>query len=653
MAARDSEAPKSAGRSSRVPSVSVGGMREELRASLLKIFFLKLRESKGEEAARDVMVNAGIDPAWIEQETAWLSVEAARRALLAFSEELGVEALRQVSTYVSHPEALGPWVRMVREAKEPIDAYRYVASHGAEQTRVGDYEIEEPGVIKPAPADIDDTSEKPGVSPSTAAEVVAKPKPIVIPKGSPRVRIIYKPRPDEPAETDDLLCAVREGQFTGLTTLWGLAPAKIVHETCIARGSDACRYAITWEEEETKLSRRTPLMALGAAAFGFLLVGAFSWIAGILAAILTGALGYGIGVLLTRQKRLERDRAFERTRIATLERGLELRGDVAAAPPGDLVGTVLGGKYRIGKRIGSGGIGVVHAAEHIGLGTQVAVKVLRGAAAKDGSEIARLRREAQVASALDHPNVVKVFDLDQLQDGSIFVVMELLRGKSLAEKLHKEGPIAPGMAIKVFRQVCLALAAAHDIGVIHRDLKPGNVFLCEDGETAKVLDFGMSKLAVGATGDEKLTQDGYTLGTPEYMAPEQCIGATVEARTDLYELGVLIYEALTGDLPIKSQNRRELLDLHQRQIPPPMRQRRPDLPIPRELDDAVAMCLRKRMQDRPETARVFEQMLAAIPMAGVPMTYPRNVGRHAPNRKASISSGSEPEPRPTEKARSR
>src|SRR5262249_15588323 len=159
------------------------------------------------------------------------------------------------------------------------------------------------------------------------------------------------------------------------------------------------------------------------------------------------------------------------------------------------------------------GIGVVHAAEHIGLGTQVAIKVLRGAAAKDGSEIARLRREAQVASALDHPNVVKVLDLDQLQDGSIYVVMELLRGRSLAEKLHKEGPIAPAFAVKVFRQVCNALAAAHDLGVVHRDLKPGNVFLCDDGETAKVLDFGMSKLAVGATGNEKLTQDGYTLGT--------------------------------------------------------------------------------------------------------------------------------------------
>src|SRR6202021_706562 len=123
-----------------------------------------------------------------------------------------------------------------------------------------------------------------------------------------------------------------------------------------------------------------------------------------------------------------------------------------------------------------------------------------------------------------------------------------------------------------------------------RDLKPGNIFLCDDG-TSKVLDFGMSKLAAA----ESLTQGGYTLGTPEYMAPEQCIGAAVEARTDIYALGVLMYEALTGELPIIAQSRRELLDLHQRQMPHPMRVRRADLPIPEDLDQAVMKCLRKSL----------------------------------------------------------
>jgi serine/threonine-protein kinase len=593
-------------------------MREELRASSLKPFLLKVREVRGEEAARDLLAGAGIDPQLLDHETGWLSAEAAHRALLAVSEEIGAAAMHEASAFVAHPEALGPFVRMVREVKAPIEAYRYIAAHAPEQTRVGEFELEE-------------------LTQSKAGK----------PAANHKLRITHKPRPDEPGETDDLLCTLREQQLAGLTTLWGLPPAHIEHESCVAKGGDVCRYLVTWSESDAT-ARRAPLFAAGAAVGTFAVTAPFHWIGGLVSAAVAGGLAYGVGELVARNKRTERDRAYERTRIATLERGLELRGDSAAVAPGDLVGTVLAGKYRIGKRIGSGGIGVVHAAEHLGLGTQVAVKVLRGAAAKDGAEIARLRREAQVSSALDHPNVVKVFDLDQLQDGSIFVVMELLRGRSLAEKLHREGPLAPAYAIHVFRQVCLALAAAHDIGVVHRDLKPGNVFLCDDGMTAKVLDFGMSKLAADTMGGgaEKLTQDGYTLGTPEYMAPEQCIGAAVEPRTDLYELGVLIYEAVTGDLPIKSANRRELLDLHQRQVPPTMRQRRPDLPIPPGLDDAVLCCLRKKVHDRPASARALEAMLAAVPLDGVPMHYPRNVGRTASARRVVFE-----EPRPTEKAR--
>src|SRR5690606_27551978 len=150
------------------------------------------------------------------------------------------------------------------------------------------------------------------------------------------------------------------------------------------------------------------------------------------------------------------------------------------------------------------------------------------------AEIARLRREARVQVSIEHPNVVRGLDLDQLPDGSIFVVMELLEGESLAARLKTKGSPSAEKAVPIFRKVCDALSAAHQLGVVHRDLKPGNVFLCSDG-TVKVLDFGMSKF----TEAEALTQDGYTLGTPEYMAPEQCIGAPVDARTDLYAFGVL------------------------------------------------------------------------------------------------------------------
>jgi serine/threonine-protein kinase len=218
-----------------------------------------------------------------------------------------------------------------------------------------------------------------------------------------------------------------------------------------------------------------------------------------------------------------------------------------------------------------------------------------------------------------------VHDLDQMPDGSMYVVMERLHGRSLADKLSREHVIAPGFAIPVFIGVCRALAGAHKKGVVHRDLKPGNIFLCDDG-TPKVLDFGMSKLTTA----ESLTQAGYTLGTPEYMAPEQCIGANVVPQTDLYAFGVLMYEALTGELPIVAQSRRELLDLHQRQIPIPMRQRRPDLDIPEALDQVVMKCLKKRIADRPKSAEELEAMLAAIPLEGLPTSYERRPKRLPP-----------------------
>jgi serine/threonine-protein kinase len=212
--------------------------------------------------------------------------------------------------------------------------------------------------------------------------------------------------------------------------------------------------------------------------------------------------------------------------------------------------------------------------------------------------------------------------------------MERLVGRSLADKLARDGLLAPGHAIPVYVDVCKALHAAHKKGVVHRDLKPGNIFLCDDG-SAKVLDFGMSKLASA----ESLTQTGYTLGTPEYMAPEQCIGAQVEPRTDIYALGVLMYESLTGELPIVAQNRRELLDLHQRQIPTPMRLRRPDLPMPDALDLAVMKCLKKRLNDRPKSAAELEQLLAAVPLEGLLKSYPPGTSRRAPKKPGDAAAG--------------
>jgi serine/threonine protein kinase len=593
-------------------SVRQGG-KEELRASILKTYLLRIRSEKGERAARQLLTAAGIDPSTVDNETGWLSSGAAKRALRAIADILGPEALRHRGEWVTHAEALGTLVRMLRVAEQPVDAYRYLAANSREVTRIGSWELEE--ITKDDDGDPKKTVKRKDHDKKAKVEAV---------------RMTYRPREDADEGIDrsdtageELLCAAREGELASYPRVWGMPDAEVTHLSCIAKGAETCVYNVRWQRTR---SHTGPVIGGLSAAFacGSAVSVAGGMVAGGLAAVLGGALGGGAGYLFDRSKDDKSVRAFERNRIAALERGLELRGELGATP-GELTGTVLGGKYRIGRKIGSGGIGVVYAAEHTSLGHEVAVKVLRGAAAKDGGEIARLRREAYIQVHIEHPNVVRVMDLDQMPDGSIYVVMERLIGRALADKLARDGLLAPGFAIPVFIGVTRALAAAHKKGVVHRDLKPGNIFLCEDG-TSKVLDFGMSKLASA----ESLTQTGYTLGTPEYMAPEQCIGANVEARTDIYALGVLMYEALTGELPISAQSRRELLDLHQRQVPTPMRIRRPDLPIPEALDAVVMKCLKKRMQERPKSAAELEQMLAAIPLEGLPTAYPPGTSRRAP-----------------------
>ncbi len=600
------------------------GGKEELRASLLKTYLLRIRAEKGDRVVRTILSNAGIDPSMVDNETGWVSTQAAKRALRGICESLGtVDSLRRRGEWVTNAEALGTHVRMLRTAEHPVDAYQYLADNAKEITRVGSWDFELPGAEKKPEKKPDDTAELPDVAsklPKDKATVRA-------------VRLVYRPRSDgyeddnkPDPETEALFCAAREGELTAIPRIWGLDDARVTHESCLAKGDESCSYLVEWEPPATKSSMI--LAASGAALVSGGVIGiAGGWLSGVLGAVFAGLLGAGAGRMWDRSKADAAGRAFEKNRIAALERGLDLRGEATnTAIPGELTGTVLGGKYRIGKKIGSGGIGVVYAAEHTTLGHEVAVKVLRGAAARDGGEIARLRREAYIQVNIDNVNICRVHDLDQMPDGSMYVVMERLHGRSLADKLSREHIVAPGFAIPVFIGVCRALAGAHKKGVVHRDLKPGNIFLCDDG-TPKVLDFGMSKLTTA----ESLTQAGYTLGTPEYMAPEQCIGANVVAQTDLYAFGVLMYEAMTGELPIVAQSRRELLDLHQRQIPVPMRQRRPDLDIPEQLDQVVMKCLKKRINDRPKSAEELEAMLAAIPLEGLPTSYDRRPKRVLPS----------------------
>ncbi len=553
-----------------LPTSGVG--REEIRASLLKPFLLRLRDERGDAAVRALLSTVGIPQSVVDSDTGWISVPAARRVMAALATALGREALATRGPWMTHPEVLGAYVRMLRVASSPEDAYRYLAANSAESTRVGTYEL---GNVSANHAELS-----------------------------------YRRRPEaESDQNDPLLCLARRAELVSVPRVWGYPDARISHPKCIAEGADECRYVLDWS-----VSDRRRWVVLGSLLGALVCGGAVGVSGSFMAASIAGLIGMGFGGALaslsTRVREERSARAFEKNRIAALERGLELHGHFRDAA-GELAGVTLGGKYRILRKIGSGGIGAVYAAEHIALGSHVAVKVLRGAAAIDASEIARLRREARVQVSIEHPNVVRTLDLDQLPDGSIYVVMELLQGRSLAAGLKTGGPMSVTEAVSIFRQVCKGLSAAHQLGVVHRDLKPGNIFLCDD-RSVKVLDFGMSKFAEA----ESLTQDGYTLGTPEYMSPEQCIGASVDPRTDLYAFGVLMYEALTGALPIAGKSRRDFLELHQRMIPVPMREKCPELDIPCELDDAVMRCLKKRIPERPGSARELDKALARVPVVG-------------------------------------
>lgn len=563
---------------------SISGGREELRATLLKPYLLQLRSERGDAAARTLLSTGGLPGSVLEDETIWISLGAARRVLRALAASLGEQAILHCSPWLIHSEALGAYVQMLRVSAQPIDAYRYLLVHSAESSRVGNYRLGEAR------------------------------------RG--RIEASYVPAAGmESGQEDRLLCHVRRAELESIPLFWGLPPAIIEHPRCLADGAQSCQYVVRWHEQ-------TPRNLWFGAAGGTLACAGSAAMSGNLVAVGIGAvvgalLGATIGALADRIGRDRGARILQRHRIAALERGLELRG-LQRLPEGDLSGSLLGGKYRILRRIGSGGIGTVYAATHLTLGHQVAIKLLRGAAAADAAETARLRREAQVQVSIEHPNVVRTFDLDQTPDGSIYVVMEMLQGVSLARRL-REGPIASGQAVPIFISICRALEAAHRLGVVHRDLKPANVYLCDDG-AIKVLDFGMSKFAQA----ESLTQDGYTLGTPEYMSPEQCVGASVDGRSDLYALGTLMYEALTGDIPLGSHNRRDLLELQQHALPTPMRDRRPDLNIHPELDALVLRCLAKRASQRPQNARQLADLLAALPISELATSLPADLARQAP-----------------------
>ncbi len=283
----------------------------------------------------------------------------------------------------------------------------------------------------------------------------------------------------------------------------------------------------------------------------------------------------------------------------------------------ELIGTTLAGRYLVTRKIGQGGMGAVYEATHTLIGKSVAVKVLLEKYAKREAIVQRLEMEAKLASSLRNEHIIDITDFGQTDDGRTFVVMELLTGESLADRLARETTLPEQKILKIVAQAASALAAAHAKDVVHRDIKPENLFLLKDRKDedfVKVVDFGISK-SLRASDDEneppRLTQTGMVLGTPLYMSPEQARGdETCDHRVDIYALGVIMYEAATGRVPFAGNNYLSVISQVLNEHPKPLRELRPELS--EEFENIVLKAMEKDRRDRYASAAELQADLTAL-----------------------------------------
>ena len=290
-----------------------------------------------------------------------------------------------------------------------------------------------------------------------------------------------------------------------------------------------------------------------------------------------------------------------------------------ASPPIDdpLIGRVLADRYRILRKIGEGGMGCVYQAEHALIEKKIALKVLFQDLTRRPDLVARFLQEAKSASRIGHENVIDISDFGQSAEGLVFIAMEYLDGRDLGKMLKAERSIPWARTRPILMQIVKALRAAHASGVIHRDMKPENVYLVQrEGrpDFVKVLDFGIAKIVNPDENDgPRLTQTGMIFGTPEYMSPEQAQGSPPDHRVDVYAVGCIMYQMLTGSVPFTADNFMGILTKHLLEPVVPLRKRRPDLDIP---DDVEAVCLRAMEKDREKRWPDMDAFYRALGAAG-------------------------------------
>jgi hypothetical protein len=483
-------------------------------AFVMKALLKYLDANKGKGVSEQWLKSIHVLRDDLDDETRPMPLTTLHRALQRFAEAASREAIGEMWSHLIAPDNLGVWMRILRGTIVPADAFSRLDSSDSEYGRTTRWETIETRV---------------GFW-----------------RG--RVHIAHDPAMEE----DGLLALARVAELASVPALFGYGRGEVS-----AKGVNTSTVSDVAQEFEVRWSVPTAMrtgpigaaIGLGIATIPFFnhpSLGAAGLALGVTCA---GALA---GMAVARERLRHTETSAQVSRVHALERSILLKENRELAAAGNLEGQIIAGQYRTGIRMGSGASGVIYEAARISDGMPVAIKLLRAAAAHDAVASDRLRREAEALGLAWHPNVVEVIDHGHLADGTSYLVMERLRGETLATRLKGKLRLTSSELLPIATQVCDALVAVHAAGVVHRDLKPSNIYLAIDVddpgsvERVKLLDFGIARVEWEET---RITNMGAPLGTPGYMSPEQESGGEVDARSDIFALGAVLYECLVGEPP--------------------------------------------------------------------------------------------------------